>query len=103
MMRDYWVGKGGWVGDDYVDGDIYIICPAERGYEGRGAAFWPGTKGCVLQVGGLCLVHDSGYKPLEGRMASHDTVNGDRSLHESIAKMWDSEEGREVVGLWECA
>lgn len=103
MMRDYWLMPGTWDEDDeYQDNNIYIICPAERGYEGRGAPFWPGLKGCVLQTeDGLCLIHESGYKPYEARVAGHDAINGDRSLHESTAMMWDSDEGREVVAMWE--
>lgn len=103
MMRDYWVGTYTYdeATEVYIDSNIYIICPAAKGSEGRTAPFWLEFEGCVLQTkNGLCSIHDSGFKPYEARVVGHDTIDEDRTLHEEVAMMWDSEEGRAVVDLW---
>ena len=92
-MLDYWIGE---------DSDIYIICPAEDGYEGQKASPLPGGK-CVFHTPeGLCELHN-GFKPIEGRLAHHRTMTSRRPIHESIASLWDSDEGREVVEMWKDA
>ena len=89
MMADYWIG-------DY--GNIYILCPASKGYGGKTAPFNVWGK-CELQDGyGMCALHDLGLKPLEGVMAMHDVPN--REIHEEIAMMWNNNLGEEMVAQW---
>lgn len=90
MMLDYWSG--------YPD-DIEIVAPANNEYEGRKAGLFPFGRCVFLTEEGLCELHNTGAKPMEGRLA----MCGDRTpygLHQDVAEMWDSEEGREVVELW---
>lgn len=92
MMLDYWMDQS----------NIYLVCPAENGYEGRKASWWPGMDGCVFQTpDGLCSIHNSGYKPYEGRMVRHD-IKGNK-LHKKVAIMWNSDNGRRVVEKWKNA
>ena len=93
LMRDYWVG-------DYEQGDTDIIAPAIEGREGRGAPWWPTGRCTMLTDDGRCALHDTGAKPLEGRMAICGDVDEPRDWHGDIAKMWDSDDGRAVVALW---
>jgi hypothetical protein len=90
MMKDYWCDH---------ESDIYLVCPAEKGREGKTASFWP-HGGCVLQIDGLCSIHDSGFKPYEARMVDHEDRASDSGIHREVANMWDGEEGRDVVELW---
>lgn len=90
LMNDYWAR---------TKGDIQILSPASKGYEGRMTPFWPGG-GCTFQdEDGLCELHDLGLKPMEGRKA----LCKDRTpkkLHEKMAKMWDNPEAQELVDKW---
>jgi hypothetical protein len=55
---------------------------------------------CVFLDEGRCALHDRGLKPIEGRVATHkDRPEGYPSgdIHEHIAAMWDTDEGRRVV------
>lgn len=88
LMLDYWVAEP----------NIYIVGPAVRGYEGERAPFWP-TGGCTFQdESGMCEIHNSGAKPFEARMSSHERDNPDP--HKYVAGLWDSDEGRKVMELW---
>lgn len=103
MMMGYWAG---------ID-NIYIIAPAERGYEGRQAPSYPARSGCVFQdKEGLCKLHNSGYKPIEGRLSLCDRqvaklpqdqrdAYKNTNLHHEVAKLWDTDKGRAVVEMWE--
>ena len=53
----------------------------------------------MMQDGaGLCRLHGPGLKPSEGRAATHDT---DPPFHRSdIARLWNTDRGREVVERW---
>ena len=92
LMEDYWADEE----------DIMIICPAIKGYEGEFAPWWP-TGGCCLQdKDGLCILHDLGLKPLEGRIADcKETEAGGRNIHEEIAMMWEGDCGKAVVEKWQ--
>lgn len=89
LMLDWWIGE---------EDNIYVLCPAETGHEGRSAPSWPGM-GCILQKNGLCTIHASGLKPTEGKVASCKGTPG--HVHESMAATWDTEEGRALVEEWE--
>ncbi len=86
LMLDYWSASP----------DIYLLCPAEKGREGMTASFIP-TGGCVMLKDGLCALHGI-CKPLEGRAAHHAKCPD--GLHQSVAALWDSDEGRAVVDTW---
>jgi len=111
-MRDWWDGHE----------KVYIICPASKDCGGREAPEIPDSDGflggfmaiaagwtkgrCVLLKDGLCEIHDSGFKPVQCREAlgckAVDPRDG-RSQNEDVMKLWDTDEGREVVKLWEKA
>jgi hypothetical protein len=93
LMMDYWVGNfnGG-------DDDIHVVAPAIVDYGGRGAPFHPLGR-CNFLENNLCVIH--AYKPAEGRKGgSCQDAKDPFNLHEHIARMWDTEEGMEVVNLW---
>lgn len=87
---------------------VFILGAAIPGYGGQHSPWFP-RQACVFQsVDGLCDLHTSGFKPLECRAAScadsrtftpeEDEARG--SVHESIAKMWDTPEGVALVERW---
>lgn len=88
LMMDYWARRGG---------DIEIVSPALKGYEGKYAPFWP-SGSCTFFKDGLCELHNLNLKPMEGRVASCKSKN--EGLHEHMMTLWDTNEGREVVRLW---
>jgi len=94
LMLDYWV--------DSFNGDIKIVCPASKGCESFGAPYVV-DKPCTFQdaSSGLCALHSTGLKPVEGRevWCGIDPESA-QALHEQVAKLWDTEEGRAVVELW---
>ncbi len=88
LWLDYW-------GD--ADDKIFIVGPAAVGYEGKDAPFWPIGK-CTFLKEDLCEIHNSGFKPFEGRVS--DCKKNLPDLHGDVAQTWNSEKGREVVELW---
>jgi hypothetical protein len=97
LMLDRWVGPINDMGTD-TTGDVLLLAPAEKGREGREAAWWPGG-GCVMQRSdGLCELHDAGLKPTEGRVASCKGTPED--LHRRMASTWDNPEARTLVAEW---
>lgn len=98
MMIDWWVGERY---DDETE-DILILCPAAIGHEGKAAPegflFHVPKLTCNLLKGGLCSIHDSGFKPVEGRMAHHDGGRGD--THEATAESWNNAEAQALVLEW---
>jgi len=106
MMLDYWQGSPTGIRTFDEDGDeeysdIYIICGASKGYEGRFANFMFQKEPCVFQTKqGLCEIHNV-CKPLEGRMATCDeSFESKINYHKEIAIMWESWEGKLVNSQW---
>jgi len=94
LMLDYWAG------DNNVD--IYILCGATPEREGKKAEFLP-HGGCVFQMENrLCFLHDLGLKPIEGRVADCklEPLEGEITVHERVAMLWDSDLGCKVVEEW---
>lgn len=85
LMKDWWVS----------DNDIYLLCPACAGYEGRNAPAWPNGK-CIFFNDG-CYIHN--IKPSEGKIANckHTPEN----LHKEIAMLWNNPEAQKIVSNWE--
>jgi Fe-S-cluster containining protein len=103
LMVDYWVVPTQYddEGDPiYGTGDIYILCPAENGSEGRMAPSWPGVNWCTFSDPNtrLCMLHDTGLKPFEGRMAHHSKPTP--NLHEKVAMMWNNPDAQALVERW---
>ncbi len=118
LMADYWHGSTKTEKPVPGDPDVFILSPANPGYEGQlapafsifdlllsvtGGGHELGS-GCVFHVNGLCALHDAGLKPIEGRLAllcapAQDGEGGD-SMHHEIAKLWETDEGRAVVAEW---
>jgi len=89
--------------------DVHIIAPAATGYGGlrRGSTptFITFRGRCVFLRGRgrktVCELHPTGLKPIEGRVASHDTSFDDGILiREAIIDVWDTDYGRSVVSRW---
>ena len=97
MMLDYWQGSPS--GKNFED--VYVVCGAEKGLEGRFTGSWQMEPCTFFNKKGLCEIHDI-CKPLEGRMATCDeSFKKDANLHKEIAIMWESWEGERVTVLWE--
>ena len=106
LMKDQWY-RGGFL--DEGEGDIDLLCGAIPGHEGRNSprrdyfdfGTDPRSKGCVLLQNNLCTIHHC--KPIEGRLAIHNSPNRDQfqDVHEAVAILWDTDEGRAIVARWE--
>jgi hypothetical protein len=92
---------------DYYDGDLNgteiecteIITPALVGYEGKYAPFWPMGKCTFYTEKGLCSIHH--LKPIEGRVCDHRYDEKVKYVHASIVHLWMTDEGKQVVELWQ--
>lgn len=98
--------------------NIYIICPASKHHDGGKAPEVPeGLQGmfavmsgwckgeCVLYKDGKCSIHTSGFKPVQCRQSGgckHVDLQGltNEEFNYETAKLWDTDEGREVVEKW---
>lgn len=91
LMLDYWAGEPG----------FDIVAPAIVGSESQRAPFWPVGPCTFLTERNLCALHDGGLKPTEGAVADckDDQQNG-VTLHEQVARTWDTPKGRAVVHRW---
>lgn len=88
LMLDYWASEK----------NIELICPAILTFEGQQAPFIP-IGGCTFKdKEGLCMLHDKGLKPIEGRLPDHNSKIP--NLHHEVARLWDNDEGRKLVKEW---
>ena len=92
MMLDYWVNR---------PEDIYILAPAIVGYGADNAPFWPSGRCILLSSDGLCKIHDSGFKPLEGAVADCQNDKASEGVREFIVSQWDTPKGKKLVQRWE--
>ena len=89
LMRDYYCNK---------EKDVFVLCPAIPGYEGKHARFFP-TGGCTFQKkNGMCILHDMNLKPLEGRLCGCRKI--DVPVHKLIADMWRTRKAVRLVDRW---
>ena len=105
LMLDYWIGRGDredieghpFFGNPFKE-DVFILCGAIKGFEGKKAPFSLFKKGgCTfLTEENKCSIHH--IKPIEGKYAcckSED--NKGRDLRLSLVRMWDTEKGKELI------
>lgn len=96
LMLDKWIG-----GFDDSGEDVFLLCPANPGYE---TSFAPITRlhsGCTFFDNGNCTLHDLGLKPTEGKAAHHSfTASQSNELHESVARTWDNPDAQRIVEEW---
>ena len=116
LMRD-WLEPSTVVGNKER---IYVLAPASEGYEGDDAPEIPEyesileamfappfEKGrCIFfSKDERCEIHDSEFKPIQCRTAftcRREVLGGNASASNFIvARMWDTDEGREVIAVWE--
>ena len=91
LMLDYWIGQ---------DGDLYLLCGALVGYEGKKAPYWPHGK-CTFLKEDRCEIQI--IKPFEGKMASCNnkiTAEEWKSIRHGIALEWQSEKGKQILNDW---
>lgn len=57
--------------------------------------------GCIFQENGLCILHDKGLKPTEGKLSHHstkiDNFKFSKSISWNVAKEWISEDNLPVM------
>jgi hypothetical protein len=61
----------------------------------RMAGFLPFGKCAFLDEEDLCILHDKGLKPEQGRESCCETDDAKDNLH--YAKVWDTEKGKQVL------
>ena len=89
LMLDYWVAED----------NIYLLCPAIKGCEGKDAPVFPKGECTFLNAQGLCDLHDKKLKPIEGRLANCKDPTGGQ-LHKAVADLWNTAEGRAAIDRW---
>ena len=104
LMRD-WLEPCSEVGNE---DRIYLLAPASIGCEGADAPefsfadmlFGKANKGrCVFLEDGLCGLHATDYKPRQCR-ETMGCVPGVGPDNYEMARLWDTDEGREALILW---
>ncbi len=94
---------------------IYVLAAASVGHEGREAPDIPDGPGAWLLIGNWskgrctfldkdkkCEIHNSGFKPVQCRLASgcdKEIAKGCPDNY-AVAKLWDCQEGQKVVKQW---
>ena len=95
LMMDWWEGGGP------NGSNIEILAPASSGYEGGTAPYSANSSACNFQnAEGLCELHDSGLKPVEGRFASCKPGVTPPGLHKEVAMSWNNEMAQAAVTAW---
>lgn len=91
LSLDWWDGG---------DGILYVLAPANRGYERRKAPTYS-DKGCAFFANGRCLLHGQRLKPMEGRVARHDRPQDEylRVKH-WIVDQWRTPEAQALIEEW---
>jgi hypothetical protein len=100
---------------------IWVLAPASEGHGGDKAPELPDfqsffaaaasswCKGrCVMLIDRRCSIHESGFKPLQchlmnGCDEAHLNTPTDPASNYSVARLWDTALGREVVREWRVA
>ena len=86
--------------DDFDWDTFDLITPALKGYEGKYESYYTFGE-CALLENDLCLVHHTGFKPLEARVANCKIKGGTSALREDIRRMWwESKDAERVVEKW---
>ena len=102
LMIDWWGGNS--FRGEFTD--IPILCPAGVGHEkddaDEGDMFLmrPPRMKCVMFKGGLCALHDTGMKPVEGRCTSCKESESDSKLHGAVADSWNNPDALGLVWQW---
>jgi len=79
---------------------VELLTPAISGYQGQDAPFWPQGKCAFLDPEDHCLLHQSGLKPIEGRVSSCKGGVKLTEVHHAIGALWAEDAGKEIVHSW---
>jgi hypothetical protein len=92
--------------DDLPDvSGIDMIKPALKGYEG-GRAPWEvsSVSGCTFWKNGLCELHESGLKPIQGKLVIHGMPDEDhKQIQDMLVKSWKTKKAEQVIEKWKKA
>lgn len=83
-----------------------ILSPAYVGREGKEGLFpmlIDNPRCTFLDQNGLCMLHDKGLKPLEGRIATcreQDRTYLPRELHLAVGKTWQVPAAHAIIQEW---
>lgn len=94
LMLDWWSDE-----DENPSHIIYLLCPAVAGYAKAQSPFIPEGRCVFLDEKDLCMLHDLGLKPYEGRKSMHDDGRGS-DRHKNIARSWDNDDALNLVKAW---
>lgn len=82
-------------------GDEIVLKPALKGEEGLhiiNPAHIYTEKGCTFWKDGKCELHDTGLKPLLGKISYHEMTDEIKShIRDRFKKEWTSEEAKELI------
>lgn len=86
---------------------IFLLSPALKDHEGGKAPFFPVSKsGCTFFIDGKCELHNSGLKPIGGKIASckkdfdSENYHLDGGYGAYISETWNTQKGQDLVEKW---
>jgi hypothetical protein len=77
-----------------------VLSPAFHGCEGNFALQEFSRSGCTFLKHGRCLLHGTGFEPLECLFCHHDRIGQGPVYHAALETDWDSAAGRRLVARW---
>lgn len=82
--------------------NIKMVGPALKGYEGKESPWSTATiEGCTFWKDGLCELHDTGLKPIQGKLSLHGMSDDENNeIAKMITDSWNTEEANAVIEEW---
>lgn len=77
-----------------------VLSPAFKGCEGLFALQKFARNGCNFWEDGLCMLHGTGYEPLECRYCHHLREGLGQKCHVDIESDWRTKAGQALVKIW---
>lgn len=77
-----------------------VLAPAFRGCEKFFALQMYSRGGCTFLENQLCLLHGTGFQPLECRYCHHTRPGLGVKCHADIEKDWNTTAGQKLVVAW---
>lgn len=93
LMLDYYTPDARYGNSE----NIWVLCPAIVGYEGKEAASWPEGK-CTFFKNKKCTIHSSGFKPQQCRSTFICKNEGDDK--KAFLPTWDTPKAKALIEQW---
>ena len=82
------------------DRSFGVLSPAFAGCEGTFAFQEFAQNGCCFLKNSLCVLHGTGFKPLECRFCHHERMGQGQGCHAALEQDWRTPAGQKLVRDW---